>query len=146
MSPAWPEDAYLLQVGKVVYSIASIEGLLIFDLQRMPTAVGGLSPGALAGKTTTGIGRRFLELAPSVPEQPWREYLARGGEALVDLGPKRNSVLHARPATIEGAQRLLRWRLDPMEIIPISFTILAEMLDEVDAHLRELNRLRPPTC
>lgn len=30
MPPAWPEDEYLVQLGKVVYSIASVEGLLIW--------------------------------------------------------------------------------------------------------------------
>lgn len=143
MAPAWPEDEYLLQVGRVVYSVASIEGLLIFDLSRMPEKVEGLSPKTLAGKTTTTIGRRFLELAPAVSDQPWQNYLRRGGEALQDLGPKRNSVLHARPATIDGEQRLHRWRVEPTEIMPISLAHLEQMLDEVKAHRRALNRLRP---
>lgn len=102
MQPAWPEDEYLLQLGRVVYSVASVEGLLLFDLPRMPLEIEGLSPDALAGKTTTAIGKRLLELAPTIPDQPWRRYLSRGGKALEDLGPKRNSVLHARPATIDG--------------------------------------------
>lgn len=143
MPPAWPEDEYLLQVGRVVYSVASIEGLLIFDLSRIPTSVEGLSPRALAGRTTTAIGRCLLERARSVPDQLWQDYLARGGEALADLGPKRNSVLHARPATIEGEQRLHRWRLEPTEIMSISMAHLDQILDEVEAHHRDLTRLRP---
>jgi hypothetical protein len=143
MPLAWPEDEYLLQVGRVVYSVASVEGFLLSDLPRMPVAVEGLSPDALAGKTTTVIGRRLLELAPTIPVRPWRDYLSRGGEALEDLGPKRNAILHARPATIDGEQRLHRWRLEPTEIMSISFAHLEHLLNEIEAHRHELNRLRP---
>lgn len=143
MPPAWPEDEYLLQVGRVVYSVASIEGLLISDLPRMPLQVEGLSPRALASETTTTIGRCLVKLAPTIPDRPWQDYLLRGGVALKDLGPKRNSVLHARPATVDGEQRLHRWRLEPTEIMSISLAHLEQMLDEIEAHRRDLNRLRP---
>jgi hypothetical protein len=143
MPPAWPEDDYLMQLGKVVYAIASIEGLLILDLPRMENSVAGLSVEELAGKTTTEIGKRLVDLAPSIGEQGWRAYLTRGGEALLDLGPKRNSVLHARPATIEGHRRLHRWRINPTEIMPISSDYLSELLNEIDTHHQALNRLRP---
>lgn len=142
MPLAWPEDDYLMQLGKVVYAIASIEGLLIFDLPRLDNSTVELSVGALAGKTTTQIGRRLVDLAPSIGEHGWRAYLTRGGEALLDLGQKRNAVLHARPATIEGHQRLHRWRINPTEIMPISSDYLSELLNEIDAHRQALNRLR----
>lgn len=131
-------------LGKVVYSVASIEGLLIFDLPRMPESVAGLSPEHLAGKTTTSIGKQLVALAPTIRHHAWRAYLKRGGEALTDLGPKRNSVLHARPAIIDGRQRLHRWRVDPTEVVPISSAYLTELLAEVDVHLDALNQLRPP--
>jgi hypothetical protein len=67
MPPAWPDDSYLLLLGKVVYSIASLEGLLVFDLPRMPDTVDGLTPDALAGKTTTGIGKLLQNRAPGYP-------------------------------------------------------------------------------
>lgn len=143
MPPAWPEDDYLLQLGKVVYSVASIEGLLIFDLPRMPAMIEGLTPKHLAGKTTTVIGKRLLTLAPSIEDGDWREYVERGGEALVDLGPKRNSVLHSRPATVGGEQRLHRWRLEPTEVMSISAPHLDQLLDEIETHRRALNLLRP---
>jgi len=144
MSPAWPEDEYLLQVGRVVYSVASLEGLLVFDLPRMPLTVEGLSPNALAGKTTTVIGRRLRELSATIPNRRWQDYLSRGGVALEDLGPKRNSVLHARPATVDGEQRIHRWRLEPTEIMSISLAHLDHLLDEIEVHRRDLNHLRPP--
>ncbi|WP_373071053.1 hypothetical protein [Gemmatimonas sp.] len=144
MPPAWPEDEYLLQVGRVVYSVASLEGLLVFDLPRMPLTVEGLSPNALAGKTTTVIGRRLRELSATIPNRRWQDYLSRGGVALEDLGPKRNSVLHARPATVDGEQRIHRWRLEPTEIMSISLAHLDHLLDEIEVHRRDLNHLRPP--
>jgi hypothetical protein len=142
--PAWPEDEYLIELGKLIYSIASLEGLLLSDLPRMPTTIAELSPKELAGHTTTGIGRQLLTLAPSIQDRAWREYIGRGGEALVDLGPKRNSILHARPATIDGRRRLHRWRLEPTEIMPISLWHLGQLLDEIEAHRQVLTRLRPP--
>lgn len=144
MPPAWPEDDYLLDLGKVVYSIASIEGMLLFDLPRMTERFVGLTPSALAGETTTTIGKRLRHVALTIPNPAWSSYLARGAEALEDLGPKRNAVLHARPATIDGEQRLHRWRLDPVEVMPISKAHLVNLLDEIEAHRRELNQLRPP--
>ena len=142
MPPAWPEDEYLLQLGMVVYSVASIEGLLIFDLPRMPATIEGHTPKHLAGKTTTAIGKRLLTLAPSIGDRKWREYVVRGGEALVDLGPKRNSILHSRPATVDGEQRLHRWRLEPTEIMCISPTHLVGLLNEIETHRQALNLLR----
>lgn len=144
MPPAWPEDEYLLLLGKVIYSISSVEGLLIFDLPRMPVAVKGLTPQHLAGVTTTTIGSRLIGGAPSVADPSWRAYLLRGGQALKDLGPKRNRVLHARPATIDGRQRLHRWRLNPPEVVSITPAHLVELLDEVEDHRRVLQSLRPP--
>lgn len=141
--PAWPDDGYLNQLGRVVYSIASLEGSLLFDLPRMPEAVGGLSPQDLAGYPTTLIGKRLVALAPSIRNESWRRYIERGGEALVDLGPRRNSVLHARPATIAGEQRLHRWRIKPREIMPITTRYLDELLEQIEAHRTNLNRLRP---
>lgn len=128
----------------MVYSVASIEGLLIFDLPRMPTTIDGLTPKALAGKTTTTIGKRLIDLSPSASDRTWQDYLFRGGQALEDLGPKRNAVLHARPATIDGQQRLHRWRLDPTEVMSISTAHLDGILDDIEDHRRDLNRLRPP--
>ncbi len=145
MPPAWPEDDYLLKLGKVIYSIASIEGLLIFDLSSLPEQVEGLTPQDLARHTTTTIGRRLIRGATSVVDPAWRTYLDRGGRALLALGPNRNAVLHARPATIEGRQRLHRWRLDPPEVLPISSTHLEEMLEEIESHRRAVSGLRPPS-
>lgn len=131
-------------VGMVVYSVASLEGMLIFDLPRMPTVLPVISPETLAGRTTTTIGKQLVSLAGSVAEESWRRYLGRGGEALLDVGPRRNAVLHARPATIEGCQRLHRWRLHPTEVVSISSEYLNELLETIDVHRRELNALRPP--
>lgn len=144
MPPAWPDDSYLLLLGKVVYSIASLEGLLVFDLPRMPDTVDGLTPDALAGKTTTGIGKLLQNRAPGVSDELWRSYLACGGEALTDLGPKRNAELHLRPATVDGNQRLYRWRLEPPETLPTTTEHLELLLGEIEEHRQALMRLRPP--
>lgn len=129
-------------LGKVVYSVASLEGLLMFDLPRMTEPIAGLSPRDLAGDTTANIGRRLIALSSSVKDPDWRAYVERGGHALEAIGPRRNAVLHARPATIEGRQRLHRWRMRPAEVFSISKEHLIDLLEEIDAHRSELNQLR----
>lgn len=142
MPLTWPAPNYVTLLGKVAYGIAAIEGLLIFDLPRMPLTVPGLTPGDLAGDTTTGIGKKLTAGAAQAQDPAWTAYLERGGDALVDLGPRRNDVLHARPATIDGQQMLHRWR--PPLAQPIDVAFLEDLLDRIEAHRKDLTALRPP--
>lgn len=71
MPPAWPEGEYLELLGKVVYAVASLEGMLIFDLQRMPTPVAGLSSADLSRETTTNIGKRLASGSAEAGDETW---------------------------------------------------------------------------
>jgi hypothetical protein len=52
--------------------------------------------------------------------------------------------LHSRPATVDGNQRLYRWRLEPPETLPITTEHLELLLGEIEEHRQALMRLRPP--
>lgn len=124
---------------------APVSGLLILDVPRLPTPVPGLSPAELAGRTTRSIGQALVSRSSDVEDATWRQYLHRGGEALIELGPMRNAVLHSRPATVNERQRLHRWRIDPTEVVTISLEHLHGLLDAIEVHRRALDVLRPAT-
>lgn len=66
-----------------------------------------------------------------------------GGIALSEIGPQRNAVLHARPATDkEGRTRLYRWRLPDAYFIDDDW--LDQLARRVDDLLVKLSDLRPP--
>lgn len=49
-----------------------------------------------------------------------------------DVSAGRNHLLHARPTTIDGEQRLVRWRADRMEAVSISIAWLDNEITEID--------------
>jgi hypothetical protein len=105
-----PGSGYLQSLGELVYAVTSLEGLMIFDIPRMQSAVPAkFTVDSLVGGTTAGIGQQFLDCAPKVTDAGVRAYFETGGAALREVGGIRNNVLHARPATMDtGAQRLYR--------------------------------------
>jgi hypothetical protein len=53
-------------------------------------------------------------------------------------------VLHARPATIGGEQRLYRWRQVPPEAFDISDSWLDDALRRINALAKNVRDVRPP--
>lgn len=139
-----PEDEYLRRIGSMAYLVASLEGLILFDLpcfgEVLPTQ---LSVGRLAGHTTKRLSDDLLRYAPQCTESAVADYLSAGGRALLEVAPQRNSVLHARPATDEeGRARLYRWR--PPEAHFIDDLWLDCLIQRIDDLSCEVNALRPP--
>ena len=57
-----PEDEYLLLIGQVAYMVASLEGLVVFDLPGMSSHLpDSISAGFLAGKSTGKIAEILQE-------------------------------------------------------------------------------------
>ncbi|MBB5161590.1 hypothetical protein [Mycobacterium sp. AZCC_0083] len=117
-----PEAGYLNKVGLVVFLVAELEGLIITDLVRfhplLPPQLdfATLRGMKVAGMTTSNMGQYFLAHAPRSTDEGVAEYYRAGGQALIEIGPKRNAMLHARPG-VDGNDpqqklRLLRWRPD----------------------------------
>lgn len=107
------EDEYLRKLGLVAYLVSSLEGLLLFDLPRFGHQLPQeLSTAALAGLTTYKMGERFVTHAPRSADEKITAYFAAGGRALIEIAPRRNAMLHSRPATDpEGRTRLYRRHL-----------------------------------
>jgi hypothetical protein len=59
-----------------------------------------------------------------------------------DLVSRRNDLLHARPATIEGKQRLYRWEMRREKVGPISDETLAAFLADAEMLSRDLDTER----
>lgn len=138
-----PEDEYLRKVGVVAYLVASVEGLLLFDLPRLARVLPPqLNVESLAGKTTSQLGQKLLAHAPQCTDPAVAAYLKAGGTALLEIGLQRNAVLHARPATDgAGRTRLFRWRLPDAYFIDDDW--LDQLCTRIDNLQVELNALRP---
>ncbi len=138
-----PEDEYLAKVGLVAYLVTSVEGLLLFDLPRLEWALPPqLNVESLAGNTTTKLGHELLAHASQCTDPTVAAYLEAGGIALSEIGPQRNAVLHARPATDkEGRTRLYRWRLPDAHFIDDDW--LDRLARRIDDLLVKLSDLRP---
>lgn len=115
-----PEADYLSKVGLVVFLVAELEGLLITDLIRFHHSLppqldfSTFEGMRVAGMTTSNMGEYFVKHSRSCTDHRVAEYYRTGGQALIEIGPKRNAMLHARPG-IDGHDpdnklRLLRWR------------------------------------
>jgi hypothetical protein len=105
----YPDDGYLLKIGRLAYAVTYLEGMVLFDLpgtgRQLPTAV---TLAELGGKPTGVIAGRLRNNAPQLADPALREYLVAAGDALAAVATIRNAVLHARPATIDEQQRLNR--------------------------------------
>jgi len=143
----FPDDSYVTLIGRVAYAISYVEWLLLGDLSRLPDLPEQLTVGSLAGKPTGRIASEVDAHLPAVPDPEVRRFLSVSAQALHDLAPLRNHILHARPATIDGAQRLNRWRLLPDgsgEAFQIDEAFLQSVLDRADEAITDIYRVRLP--
>jgi hypothetical protein len=142
-----PDAGFLQRIGLVVFLVSELEGWLITDLVRFHSV---LPPGLdfatmegmrVTGMTTTKMGRYFLDHAPATTDSRVAEYYRVGGQALLEIGPKRNAMLHARPGVDgydpEQKLRLVRWRIGT-EKQNETHMISDAWLDEFVRRLRDL--------
>lgn len=127
-----PDDDYLASLGRFVYAVALMEWTVLGLLPSIPGLPERLRLEALAGETTGGIGRRLadVDLLAEVADPKVRDWLSLFGAHFQVVAERRNAVLHARPAAIDGKPRLYRW-LPSGEILSITDNVLAERLKDV---------------
>lgn len=144
-----PDAGFLRRIGLVVFLVSELEGLLITDLVRFHPVLpprldfATMEGMRVTGMTTTQMGKYFVDHALQSTDPQVAEYYRAGGEALVEIGPKRNAMLHARPG-VDGhdpAQklRLIRWRIGT-ETQNESHMISDEWLDELTQRIQKLRR------
>lgn len=122
-----------------------MEWLLLGDLPRHADVLPAtLTVEALAGKTMGVIATSATTAANFVQEAHAAEWLRVAGEQMLTASELRNHLLHARPATIDGDQRLVRWRVDGgrADTFPISDEWLDEKLAAIEQWSREIDGLR----
>lgn len=141
----------------MVYLVSELEALLMYDLMRFRTLLppemdfSTMQGMRVTGKTTTKMGEYFLTHVPKITDPLVAEYYRTGGAALVEIGPKRNAMLHARPG-IDGHDpeqklRLIRWRVisdtKPSEMHMISDEWLDGLVERLGVIRAELVAARP---
>jgi hypothetical protein len=144
----YPDDEYLLLIGRFAYAVTYLEGAVLGDLSRHAAVLPlELTVDALAGKSTGLIAGTIRDHVRKVPDSAVAAWLAAGAEHLAAAATLRNPVLHARPATIDGQQRLRHWKLgarrQAAEAYPITTEVLAAGIAEIERRRAELERLRP---
>lgn len=148
-----PEPEYLQKVGLVVYLVAFVEGLLIWDLPRLAHLIPPeLEIMKVSGMSTAQLGKYFIAHAPRCTDERVMAYFDAGGRVLVEIAPSRNGILHARPGQ-DGDDpvqrlRLIRWRVaedDPSsEAYVVDDDRLDTLIVRIDEIVGQLTELRIP--
>jgi hypothetical protein len=130
---ALPETDYLTRMGQIAYLVSSMEWSILGDLGLLAGAIPDhLSVGDLAGLTTGKIAGRLRSATQEITSEPVLAYVRAAADALKDASERRNHLLHARPATIDGQPRLYRWRLHPGDQFPITIAWLDEQIEALN--------------
>lgn len=138
--PSYPDDAYLTDLGRFLYAVATLEWYLLGD---MPRSGESEELAARAGDPTGVLAMRLRELAERYDDPEWAAYFRTGARLLGEVSGVRNAIVHARPATIDGEQRLHRWSPTREPAFTISADHLAASIAAVEEAIRELLAIRP---
>ena len=142
-----PDDLYLVLLGRAVYTWSYTEWTALY-LIRWATG-DDLSdhaghPGGRIMRTLEATVSSDLDVDPHI-----LAHAREGVQALLAANHRRNDLLHARPATINGQQRLNRWdpknnRADPGPIEHEDLERFIHQVEEGRALISPLhNALRP---
>jgi len=127
-----PSEAYIYNIGLIAYSIGYLEWQVLGDLLGQKDIPNEYKVNNLSTKSTGQIATLFLreDLLNKVLNDKLRTRIKQFGEKLKDIADKKNHILHARPATINGEQRFYRWT--PKYQIEINENYLEEMKNDIE--------------
>jgi hypothetical protein len=136
-----PDDLYLQLLGRAAYTWSYTEWTALY-LIRWATGddlsdhVGGT--GGRIMRTLEATVRADLDVDPQILQQA-----RAGADALLSANDRRNDLLHSRPATINGEQRLNRWDPNNPHACPgpIGHADLEEFIHQVEAARALINPL-----
>ncbi len=141
---ASPGDRYLTFIGGIAYAVSYMEWTVIGDLSRIHASI---TLEDLVDRTTGHIGKALVKASVSESNPAVQDFLKVSGQCLNEASTLRNSVLHARPATIEGEQRLTRRTYNrgaENEDMTIDFEWLEATTDRLAELTREMSNARLP--
>ena len=134
----WPEDAYLLQLGRATYVFAYLEWAVIYLAQELSSERQvGASTGLTAGEVARLMRGAIVETGRSVEVRSEAEAIAMRYERLTS---RRNDIIHAHPATIDGDQRLHRKRRSGTQVT-VQIEHMDTFVDDCLLLSRDVNRL-----
>lgn len=138
----------MLALAEALYTVSYLEWTLLGDLLRLADAPAELSIDGLSRSSVgqvAAVVRRAASDATDPNEEAWLNAAADALEAVVD---KRNQVVHAHPATIDGEQMLYRWAgatpNKSHEARAITQVELEALRDLAYEHLQRMNTIRLP--
>lgn len=141
----YPEDEYLLWLGRVNYSVSYFEWSILGDLPRIPNLPSEFSIHSLSGGTTGQIANALKNKSAinKIPDAKTVEWLSAAANHLEQIAIARNSILHARPATApSGQQRLNRWDTRRAEFFIIETDKMIAIVEDIDTRLRDMSKRR----
>jgi hypothetical protein len=140
---ALPEVEYLLKIGQLAYMASSLEWLILGDLPVLSAALPAeLTLPDLADKTMGAMAKSLIQGAQRIADRDVQAYVRAAGEALEATSRHRNDMLHARPATVDGNQRLHRWHRGGAVAFTIDDPWLDSQIAELDRRDTQVHELR----
>ncbi|MER6192319.1 hypothetical protein [Streptomyces cyaneofuscatus] len=115
------EDSYFIRIGRLSYLVTYLEWAILGDLPHIPGLPPELDVRKLVGMTTGRLGQTLQskKILQQVSDADTQDWLRRSGELLEITARDRNSVLHARPATVDGKQMLYRWHPEGNQVFAV---------------------------
>lgn len=139
-----PSTKYLEKVGEFVYAVANLEWEIVGDGRL---AMASIDQVDLLGSSTGQIARKLRAAIAGLGARPHTQhFISVAADALDDIAPRRNAVLHARPyRNDDGESLLLRLRRgadgEP-ERFWITFKHLDAQLEIVDGWTEKIRQAR----
>ena len=139
-----PSREYVAKIGELAYLVAQLEWRIIDDIRLATTSIDAID---LHGQPTGAIGRALERVVPELTSRPKvQHFVATSARALLNVAARRNSVLHARPATTRsGEVRLLKLRVGKAGDVDgtwIDDAYLDRQISAVEYWLRRVERAR----
>lgn len=137
-----PSRDYLAKIGELAFKVSQLEWVIIDDIRLASTSVDAIN---LYELPTGAIGRALEAAVPELSGRPnVQHFVATSAKALLNVATRRNTVLHARPATTRSEDvRLLKLRVgkaDDAEGVWVDDLFLDKQLAAVRYWLRRVER------
>lgn len=130
-----------------MYAVSYLEWALLGDLPRLADPPQELSIEGLS-RSSMGQVAAAVRRGSSPADFAERAWLEAAADALAEVVERRNQVVHAHPATVDGEQMLYRWatltQTKPHEAEAITHQDLEAFRELAYEHLRRMNALRLP--
>ena len=129
----YPADRYLLELGRLTYAVQYLEGQ-IYDLAHVPELTMRVGIDEMEGYSMSRLSTEFRSatVAPGPRQAAVHAWVDEMAEQLDKVARARNGILHARPTTVDGKQRLHRRNLRLGEHFTVDEEKLAEVIQIVE--------------